>query len=492
MLEGLEQRRLPSTLTVLNTNDSGASSLRAEIAAAKSGDTIVFNTNRSLGTDFSKAQTITLTSGELLVSRNITINGPGADKVTISGGNNSRVFEVASTTKSVVLSGLTITGGLVQFGGGGGILNHGTLTVSTCVVSDNSVTAGGGGIFNDAGTLTVTSSTISGNKVPYNGGAINSSYGVLTVTASTLDDNYAGFEGGAIINIRGAMTVSACHLDDNTSGTGGGIFNIGNATVSGTTLSGNRAENSGEGGAIANYFATSRTGTVAGPLTVSNCILSGNSAGAGGGIWNFAPTGILKVIDGCSLSGNSAGSGGGIDMVAGALTISGATLSGNTATLGAGIDVEPSYYLATVTVSGCTLSGNVASDSGGGIYVTSSGSGSVSMTVSGCTLTGNVAGAAGGVTSSGGAIYVISGNVTISGCTLTGNSAPNAGGAIYLGGGTVTLTNDKVAGNTTTGYGGGLYIAAGANVSLDSFTVANIIDNTDGSGLNGPTANIDG
>jgi hypothetical protein len=42
------------------------------------------------------------------------------------------------------------------------------------------------------------------------------------------------------------------------------------------------------------------------------------------------------------------------------------------------------------------------------------------------------------------------------------------------------------------GFGGGIYIVSGATVYLDSFTVTNTINNTDGSGLNGPTANIDG
>ena len=441
MLEGLEQRWLPSTLTILNTNDSGANSLRAEIAAAHTGDTIAFSKSSANGAvNFYDGQvyTIALTTGELLISHNMTIAGPGADKLTISGSPLghplSRVFEVASSAKSVVLSGLTITGGSDQSGPGGGILNHGGLTVSTCVVSDNSAPfGGGGGLFNDTtGTLTVTNSTISRNKALNNngnGGGIDN-YGALTVSLSTLDDNYAG-EGGGIFNLRGTMTVSACHLDDNTGGTGVGIFNIGNATVSGSTLSGNRAENGGAGGGIANYFSTSRTGTVAGPLTISGCTLSDNSAGSGGGIWST--TGILKVIDGCTLSGNVAsGSGGGIEVSAGVVTISGAKLSGNTAASGAGIDVDPGSYLATVTISGCTLSGNVASDSGGGIYVTSSGSGSVSMTVSGCYLYGNTA------TVEGGGIYNGIGNansLTVSnsffGIDPFGNRAANTPDNIF-------------------------------------------------------------
>src|SRR5947209_9915502 len=72
-LEALEDRWLPSTLTVLNTADSGAGSLRAEIAAANPGDTIVFAKS---------VHTITLAS-ELVINKNLDIEGPGEAKLTV-------------------------------------------------------------------------------------------------------------------------------------------------------------------------------------------------------------------------------------------------------------------------------------------------------------------------------------------------------------------------------------------------------------------------
>src|SRR5437762_10863248 len=86
-LETLEARDVPSTLTVLNNLDSGAGSLRAEIAAANSKDTIVFAPSLD-------GQTIALTSGELAITKSLTIQGPGAGLLAISGGNTWRVFEV--------------------------------------------------------------------------------------------------------------------------------------------------------------------------------------------------------------------------------------------------------------------------------------------------------------------------------------------------------------------------------------------------------------
>src|SRR6516165_7667285 len=86
-LEALEGRWLPSTLTVTNNLDSGPGSLRADIAAANTGDKIVFAPSLN-------GQTTTLTSGELAISKNLTIQGPGASHLTVSGDHLSRVFHV--------------------------------------------------------------------------------------------------------------------------------------------------------------------------------------------------------------------------------------------------------------------------------------------------------------------------------------------------------------------------------------------------------------
>jgi ribosomal protein L6P/L9E len=97
----MEDRSLLSTFTVANLHDSGSGSLRSAIAAASSGDTINFA--RGL------RGTITLTSGELSITDSVTINGPGANELSVSGNDSSRVFEVAAGQVSI--SGLTITDG---------------------------------------------------------------------------------------------------------------------------------------------------------------------------------------------------------------------------------------------------------------------------------------------------------------------------------------------------------------------------------------------
>src|SRR5690349_9746520 len=109
---------------VTSTADGGAGSLRAAIDQTDnfSGcDTINFN--------LPDLSTITLTSGSLNITRNLTITGPGADKLTISGNNASRVFYIASST--VAISGVTLANGRENTGAGGGAMqlnNNGTLT----------------------------------------------------------------------------------------------------------------------------------------------------------------------------------------------------------------------------------------------------------------------------------------------------------------------------------------------------------------------------
>jgi len=232
-LEALEHRYLLSTLTVLNTHDSGAGSLRAEIAAAHSNDTIVFAPSLD-------GQTITLTSGELLIKKNLTIAGPGAGELTVSGNNASRVFEVASK-ENVTLSGLTISDGAApgvgQAGEGAGILNHGTLTVSGSTLSGNSAGLGGG-ILND-GTLTVSNSTLTGNSASYFGGGILND-GTLTVSGSTLSGNSAASAGGGIYN-DGTVTVkNSSSITGNTApvGFGADIYNLGVLYLDSTSIIG--------------------------------------------------------------------------------------------------------------------------------------------------------------------------------------------------------------------------------------------------------------
>jgi hypothetical protein len=339
-LEALEARDVPSLLTVDDVNLG----LGAAIDAAASGDTINFASSLD-------GQTLDV-GGQLIITKNLTIQGPGAGLLALSGADgsaivNPRIFQVASGV-TVTLSGLTLengggtaTGYFPNSSGepsawdqyGGAILNFGTLTVSACTLSGNSAgslddatgyVAFGGAIYN-AGTLTVNNSTLSDNSVFYSqsvlpppgyagrGGAIYNA-GSATLNGTNVTGNNALFQGGGLYNA-GALTLNGGTVSSNWGPfQGGGIFNDGTATLGGTLISNNSA---GQGGGIYNDNS----------MTLNSSTVSSNFAtSAGGGIDN---EGNL-ILEFSTVTGNSvAKHGSGADLFnAGTFTNDGSTIGG--------------------------------------------------------------------------------------------------------------------------------------------------------------------
>jgi len=213
-LEALEDRWLPSTLTVLSNLDSGTGSLRAEIAAAANGDTIAFAPALN-------GQTIMLAS-QIVISKSLDIKGLGAAKLTVSGNNASRVFDVQGGA-DVTIAGLTIANGRVVDVGGGGITNEAgaTLHLVKDAFTNNTAFGIGGGLWNQiGGVVTISDSTFIGNKAS---GSLTFSY-----PAEGFSPGDGTTEGGAIDN-DGTATVSHSAFTGNlaqgitgSDGTGGG------------------------------------------------------------------------------------------------------------------------------------------------------------------------------------------------------------------------------------------------------------------------------
>ena len=194
---------------------------------------------------------------------------------------------------------------------GGAIFTDAALeAVTTATITNSSFfrnsAHGSGAAINNAMTMTVTDSTFSDNSAlaPYSynygdgeGGAIFN-YGTLTVNSSTFSKNSASGDpirngqgyGGAIAN-EATLTVNSSTFSGNQADNGAGIYNIGSAAVSNSTISGNVA--TAGGGGIYNP----------GILTVTNSTVVSNVGGSGaGGIDN---TGTIKVSLGSSIvSGN--------------------------------------------------------------------------------------------------------------------------------------------------------------------------------------------
>jgi hypothetical protein len=449
-LEALEDRTVPSTFTVVNLADSGAGSLRQAVldANANPGADVISFASKLSGT-------IALTSGQLSITDNLTMDGPGAERLAVSGNDASRVFEI-SIGVAVSIEDLTVTHGHAFRGGG--ILNAGTLTLSDAVVSDNQVVglpgatmasdAFGGGILN-RGTLTVRDTTfvhnrsIGGDGAPGGpgstalGGAIMSfgtagAPATATVSDSTFLDNQAiggaagaGFRftrsgiGGAIVNDAGTFTVSHSVFYHNQAvgGAGGGF-----------------PGGFGAGGAIANI-------ALAGDaiLTVSHSALIDNQAVGGA-----APSGTAPQV----------GKGGGI------------------ANLVAGVASLPVTVTATASIDHSMLLGNQA--------------------IGGAGTTGGT-GQGGGITNENGGILTVTDslialNRAIGGAGDGGNGGNGLGGGIFNGApnpfGTPTLTllrslvvfnradggTAGVGGSAGQGVGGGLYIVPGGTVCADLLT----------------------
>jgi hypothetical protein len=351
-IEVLEGRWLPSTLTVTSAADSGPGSLRAEIAAAQSGDTIVFAPSLALNI-------ITLTSGELTINKSLTIDALGDSRGTvwINANNASRAFDVTSSSASVTLDNLVIEGGSAK--DGGGLYNTGSLTLNNCILTGN-VASGLGGAVDNKGAMVINNTSFGtsgsfpffpGNQAA-NGGAIENQ-GSMTVTNSVFTGNVAANDGGAIDN-RGNLTVNSCALGvlplssmQNYANSGGNIYNSGTLNVTGSTFQGGIAL---IGDAIANF----------GNATLDGCSLAGGQAELdGGGIYN---AGTLSVVQ-STLTGNRAGTGGGGIYNSGTLTLSATMVTGNDIfTTGGGLFAGGGIFnTGTLYVTGgSTVTGNTA------------------------------------------------------------------------------------------------------------------------------------
>lgn len=232
-----------ATITVTSTANGGGScpgtncTLRDAIAAANAtvaSDTIVFAANVT--------GTITLLTGELSIKQPLTINGPGANVLAISGNNASRVFNVEFGVATTI-TGLTITQGFAS--------------------GADPLAQSGGGIFS-FGELTLTNCHVTGNRATFSGGGVVQVVSAGSFTGCTFSNNVAGAQGGGIF-IQGnnlTVTMTNCTVTGNRAngqGLGGGIgvFDSSTLRVNNSTIANNISEGANAGG----IFTSSGTST---------------------------------------------------------------------------------------------------------------------------------------------------------------------------------------------------------------------------------------
>jgi hypothetical protein len=325
----------------------------------------------------------------VLLDKDVTLSG-GWDGTfttqsgtsTIDGEGSRRGMTVNSGVTAIVEHFVVQNGSSVE---GGGIYNHGTLTLTDSTVSDNTVSAAdsyGGGIYNH-GTLTLTDSTVSGNTASSSefsyGGGIHNHYGTLTLTDSTVSGNTASINensyGGGISNHSGTLTLNNSTVSGNTVSSsfpsyGGGIYNYhGTLTLTDSTVTGNTASSINEVGNGGGIYSSDTTSTV----TLTNSAVNDNSAHYGGGSHNSGGT---LMLTNSTVTGNTASSasdssyGGGIysSGATSTVTLTNGTLSDNSADYGGGI---------VNSIGSATLKNTIVanSPSGGNCYgsITSSG-----------------------------------------------------------------------------------------------------------------------
>jgi len=451
-IEPLESRIAPAVFMVTSLKDDGsAGTLRSEIllAANKPGaNTITFAHNLN--------GVVKLTTGSLSIVSNLTIDGPGANRIIIDGQDMDRVFEMSDV--SVRLNGLAIVDGATN-GNGGAIYSDGALSITNCVISGSVASEAGGGICdNGPGPFLLANSFVTGN--------------------STSGSNING--GGVFADVaKGASVIGSKIIGNTATGSGGGLalyehsVNTGKLTISGSVISGNASQVSGGGAALFDYS------TAGGQIAISSSTFFGNTApNEGGGIYLVNESARPASLKGLVVSGNSGLDGGGGLAATGtnAAVIQTSLFSGNTtSSYGGGISSAGNHSL---TIQGSKITDNSA-DNGGGI--------GISFTAGSLTLVASVV-AENHSYNSGGGLFTLStsGVTTIIGSTIANNTstAPHegsAGGALIGGGGRILIQSTSVTGNlANNGDGGGLdFDSSSTSILLSGDRIAgNVVSNS--------------
>lgn len=498
-LDGLEDRSVPSVYTVTNLHDDGAGSLRraVETANAHPGvDAINFAAGLH--------GTITLTSGELDVTDDLTVTGPGAAVLAVSGNAASRVFDVAGGSTDVTIRNLTIAHGLIAdttvdgpLGAaalGGGILDDGAhLLLSHVTLADNLAAGflgGGGGVAAiDGAALTVDGCTVAGNRAAGTsvdspgGGILADGTSTLTVRGSTFTGNRA-IDGGAIAVWGGSQATVTTSAFINNLARG----NDGTSTSDPTTADNGGAIFIAANSAVGDPGDT--TAAVSSSAFISNMARGGDGGpggdagqGAGGaiGIEGGPTTADIPAVDIrlCTFTANQAvgGTGGtGADGGAGGVGQGGALSQAN-----ATLTLEDSTFIGNQGIGGAggaAAAGGVGGPGGPGragafVHTVAGATGAdfhPISTVTGVFMTGNraVGGAGGsagdggvggaGGPGQGGAIRALLGTFNMSDSVLSFNRAVGgAGGAAGVGG---------VGGSGGNGQGGAAITSLGATAVL--------------------------
>lgn len=348
---------------VLDANCSDATGqpfclARRAVEAAASGDTIML----AAGVHY----------GPVIINKHLTVTGAGADTTTITGGLSKRAIKIESSpidSTSPFLTTVFISNVTIKDGGnvieGAGIYNAGDLTISDCVITNNSADNKGGGIYSVGGVSTrteVNNCTFNSNStnayssstgINVDGGGAIFSIGELIVNNSIFDNNSVYAHGGAVFvdstNFYSLATIQNSTFYRNRAFSGGAIYNHGHVNLKNSTFELNSSTD--VGGAVANALN--------GGFKASNSTFSLNSTSKRGGAIYHNGTSDAYIYS-STLVKNSAGGtygiGGGIFFNSGsAVYLKNSLLAENTATVEAtdcgGEIISQGYNLISNTLN---------------------------------------------------------------------------------------------------------------------------------------------
>ena len=396
---------------------------------------------------------------------------------------------IGNVAGNVEVENTTVTGNEANFLGGGLIVGginapNGTtdasVTITDSIFSSNTTkyAVGGVGIDDVEGDVLITGTTISNNDFKY-------------VGYFDLPDEILG-AGGLGVRAADNVVVEDSAITSNTIGGNGGgalVFDVESLSVTGSTVSGNTAVAvSGEGG-TSGADGGGLNAVLADNVVITDSVFDGNTAGYYGGGIEIENLFESLSITGTSITNNSAEHGGGLalDNVSygaedGTFTITDVLISGNSAGGEGGDGGGVWMYDVTVPVvmSTSTVRGNQADDDGGGIFVRDSEAEGEVVTLAPAadaafvldrsTVSGNLA------QGDGGGLAVNYSVVDIVNSTVSGNTANGNGGGVHLYNDSyATIRHSTIVQNSAGGEGGGggIFVGYSSDAVIDHTIVAN-------------------
>lgn len=462
-----------ATFQVTNTAASGPGSLPQAILEANSTpghDTITFVSGLS---------GIIIPTDSLTITDDVTLIGPGAAQLAVSGNNAYRVFYIGSgvavtITELTVRDGRATNGQVANSSEGGGIWSAGTLYLDRVHLVNNTAMPGfgkGGGLYvYSGGSVTISGTQMFDNEASWEGGGayIYGSTGSVTVNGGQVFNNRAGYGGG--ICAYGNFMLAGTQIFSNAATYGGGLNILYGGKLVGTQVFSNVSQYGGgvhveSGSDISTLFdetqIVSNTASEYGggvyiafedaTLNMNGGEISHNVAGIhGGGMYIFEGAAILtgtQVVSNTARTDTEHGGGGVyVDQPNATLSVDLGEINGNTALYGGGVYI----YQGSVTLRRTKVLRNTVPDNdGGGVYVDQA---TALLNVSGSEISDNTAGYAGG------GMYIHDGSAWLSGVRVVRNVAAQNGGGINIYWGSATLSWVSVLNNTASSRGGGVHL----------------------------------